>query len=76
MKVAQKTEGFAPIILSITIESILELKLLWAQLNACNKDVVRNGRNVNLPDGAHLENYQLFEVVDNLVIKNKCKRNN
>lgn len=67
MKIAQKIEEFAPITLSITIENSLELRLLWAQLNACNEDVIRNGRNVNLPEGAHLENHELFDVVDALV---------
>jgi hypothetical protein len=73
MRISETKTGFTPITLTIHIESDMELKTLWARLNACNDDVVKAGKSVNLKHGPHLECCDFYEAVDGLVEERKYK---
>jgi len=71
MKVKQiiKEEGFRPITLTVTIETISELKTLWNRLNASDEKTSDDSKyyGVHKMEPCEIDGDRLFCVIDDIL---------
>lgn len=71
MKVKRKDQqdGFKPITLEVTFETISELKTMWNQLNVCPEDVSDASKKyADYPiEVCEVGSFHLFDVVDDIL---------